>query len=45
MNVLLHREADKYLNRLRQTDKERIKTALRNLGKEPPEGDIRPVIG
>jgi mRNA interferase RelE/StbE len=45
MKVLLHHTADKYLNRLQLADRDRIKKALRNLAKEPPEGDIRPYEG
>jgi mRNA interferase RelE/StbE len=45
MKVILHHTADKYLNRLNATDRERIKSALRNLEKEPPEGDIMPYAG
>jgi len=45
MNVVLHRAADKYLDRLNATDRGRINAALDNLEKEPPEGDIEPVTG
>jgi len=45
MQVLLHHTADKYLNRLSATDRDRIKAALKDLEKEPPEGDIRPYEG
>ena len=45
MIVLLHHTADKYLERLNTTDRERINTALEKLGHEPPEGDIRPYEG
>ena len=45
MLVFLHPSARKYLERLNQTDRERIKKALRGLEKEPPEGDIRPYEG
>ena len=45
MQVLLHRSADKYLERLNAKDRERIKEALRNLAKEPTEGDIKPYEG
>ena len=45
MLVLLHHTVEKYLNRLNAVDRERIKEALRNLAKEPPEGDIRPYEG
>ena len=45
MEVLLHSSADKYLNRLNASDKERIEAALTYLEKEPPEGDIEPMAG
>jgi mRNA interferase RelE/StbE len=45
MQVLLHPVAGKYLDRLDAPTKSRIKIALKGLEKEPPEGDIRPVIG
>jgi mRNA interferase RelE/StbE len=45
MQVLLRPIANKYLNRLNEPDSGCIKTALRNLAKEPPEGDIKPLSG
>jgi mRNA-degrading endonuclease RelE of RelBE toxin-antitoxin system len=45
MKALLHRDAEKYLNRLDTVDKKRIKDAIKDLEKEPPEGDIRPYEG
>ena len=45
MQVLLHPIPAKYLDRLSITDRVRIKFALEKLEKEPPEGDIRPIIG
>jgi len=45
MQVFLHRTAQKYLDRLNRTDKDRIKSALEELEKEPPQGDIRPYEG
>jgi mRNA interferase RelE/StbE len=45
MIVLLHHVAGKYLNRLNAADRNRIKEALHNLAKEPPEGDIKPYEG
>ena len=45
MKVLLHRAADKYYERLNQTDKDRIDGALDDLEKEPPEGDITVIVG
>jgi mRNA-degrading endonuclease RelE of RelBE toxin-antitoxin system len=45
MKVILHHTADKYLDRLNAADRDRIKAALRDLEKEPPEGNIRPYAG
>jgi mRNA-degrading endonuclease RelE of RelBE toxin-antitoxin system len=45
MQILLHHTADKYLNRLNAVDRVRVDAALDKLEKEPPEGDITPVIG
>jgi mRNA interferase RelE/StbE len=45
VEALLHHTADKYLNRLNATDRDRINAALDDLEKEPPEGDIIPVSG
>jgi mRNA-degrading endonuclease RelE of RelBE toxin-antitoxin system len=45
MRVILHPIPGKYLERLNEPDKGRVKTALAGLEKEPPEGDIRPVTG
>ena len=45
MEAILHRTADKYLNRLNATDRDRINAALDDLEKEPPEGDITPITG
>jgi mRNA interferase RelE/StbE len=45
MTVLLHPIAGKYLDRLDTPTKGRIKDALKGLEKEPPEGDIKPVVG
>ncbi|GHV77149.1 plasmid stabilization system protein [Spirochaetia bacterium] len=45
MQVLLHRSADKYLNRLQPADRDRFDAAFDDLEKEPPEGDIRPYEG
>ena len=45
MEVLLHHTAEKYLYRLNANDKEHIKESLRDLSKDPPEGDIRPYEG
>ena len=43
MQVLLHRSADKYYERLNQADKDRIDEALDDLEKKPPKGDIKPI--
>ena len=45
MKVLLHRSAEKYLNRLQPADRDRFDAAFTDLEKEPPEGDIRPYEG
>jgi mRNA-degrading endonuclease RelE of RelBE toxin-antitoxin system len=45
MKVLLHHPAEKYLARLNATDRNRIVAAIDKLQKDPPEGDIRPIIG
>ena len=45
MTVLLRPVAAKYLERLNPPDKDRIKAAFIDLAKDPPEGDIRPIIG
>jgi len=45
VEALLHHTADKYLNRLNASDRDRINAALDDLEKEPPEGDIRSVSG
>ena len=40
MKVLLHRLAEKYLNRLQPADRDRFNAAFTALEKEPPEGNI-----
>ena len=45
MKVLVHPIPGKYLERLNEPDKGHIKKALRDLEREPPEGDIRPITG
>jgi len=45
VRVLLHRAAEKYLNRLNATDRGRIEDAIEGLEKEPPKGDITPLTG
>jgi hypothetical protein len=45
MIVLLRPIAAKYLERLGEPNKGRIKAAFEDLVKEPPEGDIRPGVG
>jgi mRNA interferase RelE/StbE len=45
MQVLLRPVVVKYLKRLGEPNKGRIKAAFEDLSKEPPEGDIRPVVG
>jgi mRNA interferase RelE/StbE len=45
MKVLLSKQASKYLERMNEPDKSRIKAALFKLGENPPQGDIRPMSG
>ena len=45
MEVDLHREAVKYLDRLPEPAKSRIRDAISGLEEEPPEGDIKPYAG
>ena len=45
MQVLLRPIARKYLERLNEPDSSSIKTALQDLSREPPEGDIKPLSG
>jgi mRNA interferase RelE/StbE len=45
MQVLLEKEAAKYLERLNEPMKGRILDALDKLANEPPEGDIRKLQG
>jgi len=45
MKVLLHRAANKYLERLQPDDRNRFNAAFAGLEKEPPEGDIKAYEG
>ena len=45
MKAYLHKDAEKYLNRLNAKDYNRINEAIEKLEKEPPEGDIEPLQG
>jgi mRNA-degrading endonuclease RelE of RelBE toxin-antitoxin system len=45
MQVLLRPIARKYFERLNEPDKGYIQTALEGLKKEPPIGDIKPMVG
>jgi mRNA-degrading endonuclease RelE of RelBE toxin-antitoxin system len=45
MDVRVEKRAAKYLSSLDATNRERIKAALKNLAKDPPEGDIKPIKG
>lgn len=45
MEALLHKDAEKYLSRQNATDRKRVKDAIKDLEKEPSEGDIRPYEG
>jgi len=39
MKSKIHKDAEKYLNRLNANDRVRIDEAIEGLEKEPPEGD------
>jgi len=41
----VHKDAEKYYNRLGKTDRDRFDEAFIDLEKEPPKGDIRPYEG
>jgi mRNA interferase RelE/StbE len=45
MKVVLHPVPAKYLGRLNEPDKGRLKGAITGLEKEPPEGDVTPFAG
>jgi mRNA interferase RelE/StbE len=45
MNVILSRQALKYLERMNEPLKGRIKSALKKLEQDPPQGSIRPLVG
>jgi mRNA interferase RelE/StbE len=45
MNIVLSHQAAKYLARMNEPAKGRLKSALKKLGQDPPQGDIRPLIG
>ena len=45
MNVILSPSAAKYLEKLNEPIKGRIKAALRKLEQEPPQGDIKALTG
>ena len=45
MKVVLHRNANKYIDRLTPADRDRFEAAFTALEKEPPEGDIKPYEG
>ena len=45
MNTVLSPQAAKYLKRLNEPDKSRIIKALKKLELEPPQGDIKNLIG
>jgi mRNA interferase RelE/StbE len=45
MTVLLRPIAARYFERLDTTDKDRFRAAFTGLAKEPPEGDIRSLVG
>jgi mRNA interferase RelE/StbE len=45
MNTVLSPQTVKYLNRLNEPDKSRIIKALKKLESEPPQGDIKSLVG
>jgi mRNA interferase RelE/StbE len=45
MKVKYHPKAEKFLKSRNEPDYSRLKKALDGLGKEPPQGDIRPLEG
>jgi mRNA-degrading endonuclease RelE of RelBE toxin-antitoxin system len=45
MEVELRNKARKYLERMNEPHKSLVIGALNKLEKEPPDGDIRPIIG
>ena len=45
MKVVLHNEAKKVYNKTNEPDKSRLRKALAELSKEPPEGDIKKLEG
>jgi mRNA interferase RelE/StbE len=45
MEPILERKAAKYLERLNEPMKSKVKKALADLGKDPPKGDIIPLQG
>ena len=45
MNVLLRNQAAKYLERMNEPQKSRLKAALAKLGEDPPQGDIKRMSG
>ena len=45
MKVVLSPAAAKYLKQLHEPIKGRIKAALKKLGQEPPQGDIKALAG
>ena len=45
MNVVISQRAAKFIKNLNEPQKSRIKKALMQLQKEPPEGDIRSMVG
>ena len=45
MNTVLSPQAAKYLKRLNEPDRSRIIKALKKLELEPPQGDIKNLVG
>ena len=45
MKALLHKSVKKYLNKQTSDKQTQIRAAIKDLEKEPPEGDIKPLVG
>ncbi|GHV33510.1 hypothetical protein FACS18949_07650 [Clostridia bacterium] len=45
MTIILANKVAKYIQRLDKTTAARIKTALKGLGNDPPDGDIKKLTG
>jgi len=45
MNVILHKQAEKYFERLDSNTKDRIREGIKGLTKNPPAGNIKELKG